>query len=111
MAAFALAHVMYAAAFGFEKSWWKAGVLIAFYAIAFWKIVTKNVEGVLVPAIGIYACIIGLMMWRAISRLHDWSDLQTSWTNICSCVGKSRRLNPESTVDFSIARQYGVKNM
>jgi len=87
MAAFAFAHTMYAAAFGFEKSWWKAGVLIALYAIVFWKIVTKNVQGVLVPAMGIYASIIGLMMWRAISRLHDLSDLQTSWTNICSCVG------------------------
>ena len=87
IAAFAIAHVMYMLAFGFEHSWWKTGVGLALWAVGFWKFVTKNLKGIMVKAVGIYAWVISLMVWRSISRINRPSDLKTSWTKLCSCIG------------------------
>jgi len=90
IAAFALAHVMYTIAFGFEKSSWRVGLFLCLYGIVFWKFVTRNVRGVMEKAIGIYTCIISFMVWRAISRIEpnsDISNLFTSWNKLCSCAG------------------------
>ena len=78
---------MYIAAFGFDNFQWKLGVVLVLYAVCFWKYVTKKLKGVMVGAVGIYAFIISLMIWRAISRVERASDLKTSWTRMCSCIG------------------------
>jgi len=87
IALFAVGHILYITAFGFENSQWKVGVFLVFYAVSFWRFVTRNVKGIMVSAIGIYAFIISLMLWRAISRIDKASDLRTSWTKMCSCIG------------------------
>jgi len=85
--AFSLAHIMYTIAFGFETAHWIAGFCLGIFAICFWLYVSQYLKGVMVKAVLVYACIISTMLWRAIARIDQMSDLNDSWTKICSCVG------------------------
>ena len=86
--AFSMAHIMYTIAFGFERAHWLVGISLGIFAVLFWQYVSKFIKGIMVKAVLVYACIIATMLWRAIARIDQISDLKDSWTKLCSCVGK-----------------------
>ena len=83
---FASAHFLYAVAFGFKPFNLPAlAVCVGIYGILMSSLILhfefhESVVG------GIYAFILMLMVWRAVSRLQFFDDLWT-WTKLCSCVG------------------------
>jgi len=85
--AFAIAHIMYTMAFGFDRLCFMVGVVLGLSAIVFWKLVTIRIQGIMVKAVFVYACIISMMLWRAIARVEPNSDLKASGAKRCSCVG------------------------
>ncbi|CAN8003624.1 unnamed protein product [Ixodes pacificus] len=97
MAAFALAHACYTAAFGLQplRPW--AGAACATLAAAAAALLLPGLWGkycrwsslsarVLVWAVPCYSLVLMVMVWRGVSRVRLFGDLWT-WTRLCSCIG------------------------
>ncbi|XP_074660089.1 lysoplasmalogenase TMEM86A-like [Tubulanus polymorphus] len=87
VALFGVAQLLYASAFGMRPFNFKAGGVVASLGVIIYTFVFyPAITGVLSPAIGVYMALIGVMVWRAVSRVQLFDDLWT-WTKLCSCGG------------------------
>ncbi|XP_037076715.1 lysoplasmalogenase-like protein TMEM86A [Pollicipes pollicipes] len=86
MAAFAVGHVFYVAAFGFKPLNPSAGAVLYGAGAAGLYLLMPGADGVFVVGLPLYALALITMVWRAIARVQLLEDFWT-WTKLCSCIG------------------------
>lgn len=86
MLSFAIGHINYILAFGFQPLNLTLGVCLCAINIMGLAYLMPGLHGVLVPGVTIYTFILTTMMWRAIARAQFFEDLWT-WSKLCSCMG------------------------
>ncbi|XP_055354528.1 lysoplasmalogenase-like protein TMEM86A isoform X2 [Paramacrobiotus metropolitanus] len=86
MAAFGLAHVCYAVAFGVQPVHPLSGVIIFALAGSVFACLLPYLPGMFTYAVGVYLVLVSFMGWRAIARVPFLNDLWT-WTKLACAVG------------------------
>jgi len=86
MGAFAVAQIMYTAAFGFKPL--NAPLGIALYVLGTVAVLflMPGLHGVLAVGVPLYSVLLMTMIWRATARVQFFEELWT-WTKLCSCAG------------------------
>ena len=83
---FALAHVFYAFAFGFEPFRARAGMICAVVASAAYCYISPGLKGTFLPLGTLYFLLIYTMVWRAVARVH-FAGRTWPWSEFCGCIG------------------------
>ncbi|CAH0395737.1 unnamed protein product [Bemisia tabaci] len=86
MAVFALAHIFYAAAFGFSPLNLYTGVVLYALSALVSLLLLPGLDGILTIGVPIYSFILVTMTWRAVAQVQFNEDLWT-WAKVCSCIG------------------------
>lgn len=84
---FAIAHVFYSLALGFSPLRPILGVIIISLIGVVYYCYLPNLEGLYVPIIAIYICIIGVVVWRAIARLLSLDEGKCKWSQMIASFG------------------------
>lgn len=90
MAAFAIAHLAYMRAFGFQPLKPLTGLICFLIMLPAYHFYFPNLNGILAIAVPVYIVIIGIMVWRAITGLQAQllsDDGLWRWTKLCACLG------------------------
>lgn len=90
MVAFALAHLSYMRAFGFQPLKPLTGIICFLITAPVYHMYFPNLKGLLIVAVPIYIFIISIMVWRAVTGLQAQLGSDEGlwrWTKLCSCLG------------------------
>lgn len=84
---FAIAHLFYAKAFGFDPLMPLLGISMLSFSGVVYYLFLPNLEGFYIPMIAIYMTVISVMLWRAVVELLSSKGPTRRWTQVCGCVG------------------------
>ena len=83
---FGLGQIMYTSAFGFKPFNIYVAAFVAILNSIIYSHLYEGLKGAMVYCVGVYILLIGVMLWRAVSRVKFF-DCFWSWTKLCSCMG------------------------
>ena len=83
---FAVAHMLYASAFGMRPLALRTGLVMAMLAGLFYGLIYPCLSGAFVSLVGVYVALISFMGWRAMAGLR-WGEAAWRWTELAACSG------------------------
>lgn len=83
---FAIAHIMYARAFGWRPLKPYPGSAFSLLGLIVYSYLQIYLTGIMVYLAPFYITLICTMAWRAMARVQFYDDLWT-WTKLCGCAG------------------------
>lgn len=83
---FAIAHILYSAAFGMKPLDLKAGVVMGLISGFLYILLYSYLSGPFTYLVGVYTALIAFMGWRAVAGIQLCNDLWT-WTKLSACIG------------------------
>ncbi|XP_069480264.1 lysoplasmalogenase TMEM86A [Ambystoma mexicanum] len=83
---FAIAHILYSAAFGMKPLDLKAGVVMGLISGFMYILLYSYLSSPFTYLVGVYTALIAFMGWRAVAGIQLCNDLWT-WTKLSACIG------------------------